>query len=56
MFVNESKLAPQNVTGFTVDIVRELAKRLDFDYEFVVLRKGGSKAFVKALQEKVFGE
>ncbi|CAB3985657.1 glutamate receptor 2-like isoform X1 [Paramuricea clavata] len=52
VFVNESKLAPQNVTGFTLDIVRELAKRFDFDYEFVVLKKGGSKAFVKALQEK----
>jgi ABC-type amino acid transport substrate-binding protein len=36
VFVNESKSPPDNVTGFTVDIVRELAKRLDFDYAFVV--------------------
>lgn len=41
------------MTGFTVDIVRELAKRMDFDYEFVVLRSGGSKNFVKALKQKV---
>lgn len=53
MFVNESKTAPENVTGFTVDIVRELAKRMDFDYEFVVLRSGGSKKFVEALKAKV---
>ncbi len=53
MFVNESKSPPDNVTGFTVDIVRELAKRLDFDYEFVV-QNGGSSKFVAALKAKVF--
>ena len=53
MFVNESKSAPDNVTGFTVDILRELAKRLDFDYEFVLLRGGGSAKFVEALKAKV---
>ena len=51
--VYENKTAPDNVTGFTVDIVRELARRLHFDYEFVVLRKGGSSKFVEALKAEV---
>lgn len=51
--VNYSMAAPDNVTGFTVDIVRELATRLDFDYEFVVLKHGGSSKFVKALKAEV---
>ena len=53
--VNRSETEPDNIKGFTVDIIRELAKRMDFEYEFTVLEKGGSKIFLENLKAKVCG-
>ena len=39
---NESNPSQEDFKGFSVDIVRELAKKMDFEYKFVVLEKGGS--------------
>ena len=60
-FVNESESSKDGFEGFAIDIVRELAKRMDFDYTFKVLESGGSgskkdgkwNGFVGSLIEKV---
>ena len=42
MDTNKSNPSQDDFKGFSVDIVKKLAKKMEFEYKFVVLEKGGS--------------